>query len=152
MCEVNRRAAPPSREAIHRSPPYANTTLSLEISPNLKSFVGPEGTSSAVCAGAFAGAVVIHSAAAKPRHNTAFLPRGMGFIASLPDNWSLLRTPGHFNGRAIAQKVSLNLRTPRRSIHSPAHYCSRGIISLDSRVRHRKTASPLLHPSFTHFI
>jgi hypothetical protein len=53
------------------------------MSPYRRSFVGPAGTSSAGCAGAFVGKAVSHSAAATLSHNTAFLRWDMGFIGAL---------------------------------------------------------------------
>src|SRR5438067_2144650 len=55
------------------------------MSANRRSLVGPGGTSSAGCAGAFAGAAVSHTAAAMLSHNQAFLPLpcDMGFRTKL---------------------------------------------------------------------
>jgi hypothetical protein len=38
-CEVKWSAVPPLEGAVHRSPPYVNTTRSPRMSGNLKSFV-----------------------------------------------------------------------------------------------------------------
>src|SRR6266403_4497210 len=81
--EVSRRAAPPSREEIHRSPAYAKTTLSFEISAYRKSLVGPSGVASA--AAAFAGITARQATAARLSHNQTFNRMGMGFIRNTPD-------------------------------------------------------------------
>jgi len=57
--------------------------LSFEMSPYLRSLVGPGGTSSAVFAGAFAGAAVSQSATAALSRKTAFLRWDVGFIGTL---------------------------------------------------------------------
>src|SRR5713226_2570350 len=81
------------------------------MSPYRRSLVGPVGASSAGCAGAFAGDAVSHSATARLSHSKAFLRWNMGFIESLLKITFLFGTPGHLNGRAAAQKVSLALQT-----------------------------------------
>jgi len=104
MWEVSRRAEPPSREEIHRSPAYAKTTLSLEMSAYRKSLVGPSGAASA--AAAFAGIAAMQATAARLSHNQTFNRMGMGFIRNTPESKFYPGSLASWYGRLIREFVS----------------------------------------------